>query len=59
MAISHIRWLRSGAPAADAVLAFAGRELARYVRHLTGERLRSMISAASSGIMISWWPTRV
>ncbi len=38
MAISHIRWLRSGAPAADAVLAFAGRELARYVRRLTGER---------------------
>ncbi|MCC7355811.1 MAG: DUF4838 domain-containing protein [Anaerolineae bacterium] len=38
MAISHVRWLRSGTPDADAVLAYAGRELARYVRRLTGER---------------------
>jgi len=38
MAISHVRWLRSGVPDADVVLAYAGRELARYIRRLTGER---------------------
>ncbi|MGQ9554121.1 MAG: DUF4838 domain-containing protein [Anaerolineae bacterium] len=38
MAISRIRWINSGAPEANAVLAYAGRELARYVTKLTGQK---------------------
>jgi hypothetical protein len=37
--LKHIRWVRSWDPAVDPVLAFAGNELARYVRKLSGERL--------------------
>jgi hypothetical protein len=36
MNLTHIHWLRSDDPAADRVLAQAGRELARYVGKLTG-----------------------
>jgi hypothetical protein len=36
MTLSHIRWIRSGIPADDRVLAYAGRELARYLEKLTG-----------------------
>jgi len=38
MTISHVRWIRSQSSDVDRVLAYAGRELARYVRKLTGER---------------------
>jgi hypothetical protein len=35
----HIRWVRTWQPSADPVLAFAGEELARYMRKLTGRTL--------------------
>ena len=38
MGIAHIRWIRTGSPATNAVLAYSARELARYVRKLTGIR---------------------
>jgi hypothetical protein len=34
--LAHIRWIRSWSPSVDPVLSFAGRELARYLRMLTG-----------------------
>lgn len=36
MKISHIRWIHSGSSEVDKVLAYAGRELASYVRKLSG-----------------------
>ena len=36
MDVSQVRWVRSGTQEVDAVLAYAGRELARYVRKLVG-----------------------
>ena len=38
MTLSRIHWLRSGIPADDRVLAYAGRELARYLGKLTATR---------------------
>ena len=38
MAISHVRWVSSGSRDDDAVLAYAGRQLAAYVRKLSGQR---------------------
>ena len=35
---SHVRWVRSGSAEDDGVLAYAGRELARYAHKLTGNR---------------------
>lgn len=39
MNLKHIRWVRSWSPEVDPVLAFAGKELARYLRRLTGDKL--------------------
>lgn len=35
MSITHVRWIRSLSPHVDAVLSYAARELARYVRRLS------------------------
>jgi hypothetical protein len=38
MTLLHTRWVRTGSAEDDAVLAHAGRELARYVEKLSGEK---------------------
>ena len=38
MAITQIAWIRSTDAATDAILAYAGRELANYVRRLCGKK---------------------
>ena len=38
MTITHIHWVRSGSAGDDLALAYAGRELARYLGKLTGTR---------------------
>ena len=38
MTITHIHWVRSGSAGDDRAIAYAGRELARYLGKLTGAR---------------------
>ena len=38
MELAHVRWIRSTDPRNDAVLEYAARDLARYVRWLTGSQ---------------------